>query len=280
MNEFVYLLAGQWSKNINNLKKASIKNGGIPKKIHWIWLSKDPRGPKKSYDISSFIPFFESFIVRNPNYEFYLWTNFENIINKSKYSDKITIVNDFSKLYKKSKISSEITDFIDNGPNVGLRSDILRMLILKEIGGLYADVNDMLCLMPLDSILTKFDFICGTEPMMYVNNAFVGARKGHELIKRFFDFLDIKNIYDSYDKNFRKEDLDDWVISHTGPKYISEIIFGYLYDKKSKNDKGNSSRVLVGPSKMFYANYNIKKDSKFWITPYSFTGHFDQRTFI
>ena len=119
--------------------------------------------------------------------------------------------------------------------------------------------------------------------MLYCNNAIIASKPKHKITKRILRFMDLNcnGIFEGYKKliqeNKKSEDfkdiLDGWIISKTGPKFYSEILFGFLEEDPLEN-------VLIGPSTMFYPNYKINKPKTNWEFPFSFTAHYDQRTFI
>lgn len=275
MQEWVVRLVEQWNyvnpaKNLPNGKK-------IPFKIHWIWLSKVPgsANPLKP----KFAKFMESWISRNPNCEFNLWTDSsEPGINKN-IVDYITIrnSNDINNLLNRLPDESRdgIKKMIAYHPNVGSRADSLRQAILYLEGGCYADVNDMECLMPMEQYFDKFDFMAGLEPMMYANNAFVASCKGHEIVKNFLLSIaqSADNFIEEWDPNMETEDKDNLVVSQTGPIAFSSIIFGVLEEKEMP-------RTCIFPSKFIYSNYEIPESPLSWLSPISLSGHFDARDYL
>jgi len=279
MNEFVYLLNRHWKVSNIYLRKNMESLNRIPYIIHWIWLAKDDS--VTSYDLSKFKKFMSSWTFRNPNCQFYLWTDISDI--KLPKLDNIIIKNflDIKKLFFDNNISKIIND---RKMNVGIRADTLRQLILYKIGGLYVDINDMECLISFQGILNNYEYVCGTEPMLYCNNAIIGSIPKHILTKKMLDNISLNkdNIYKEFHNGLKGEMLDSWVIEQTGPKMYSEIIFGFLdhvYNEEHKI-KEDISRILIGPSTMFYANYECKKNRDHWLTPLSLSAHYDGRTFV
>lgn len=291
MIDFVYLLNEHWNntkKIFQRSKTSKILIPLIPKVVHWIWLKKDINSREEMkneiLDLHKFSKFINSWMSLNPSYNFMLWTNYEeeNIIQK--FSRKIEIKNIFLNDFSKNISNKGIKKMIFKAPNVALRSDTLRQYILYNYGGIYADINDLECLKSFDFLCENFSYLCGTEPMLYCNNAIIASKPKHFITKRILKFMDLNcdGIFESYNKlikeNSKNKDfrsiLDGWVISKTGPKFYSEILFGFLDSKENLND------VLIGPSKMFYPNYKTNKPKNDWICPFSYTAHYDQRTFI
>ena len=173
MMDWVQLVADRWSE-INPAKRLPAGKS-IPKKIHWIWLARQPGTPNPLKP--KYTKFMRSWILRNPNSEFYLWTDSSDPGIPTEIKDKVQVMNqdDISDLLNNLPAESRngAIYMYKKHPNVGSRADTLRQCILYTIGGVYADVNDMLCMIPMEPYMEKFDFMAGLEPMLYVNNAFV-----------------------------------------------------------------------------------------------------------
>lgn len=275
MEEWVTRLNEQWavvnpSKNLPSGKK-------IPYKIHWIWLSRVPgsANPLKP----KFAKFMKSWIAYNPNCEYNLWTDSSDpgihtdIVEYVRIRDSNDIQKLLNKLPEESK--DGIKQMISQHPNVGSRADSLRQAILYIEGGCYADVNDMECLMPMESYFDKFDFMAGLEPMMYANNAFVSSSKGHPIVKNFLLSIaqNADDFIDEWDPDMEKDDKDNLVVSQTGPIAFSSIIFGVLENK-------SMPRTCIFPSKFIYSNYEIADSPLSWLSPVSLSGHFDARDYL
>lgn len=306
MIDFVYLLIKHWDivKKIfsrKNNKTLSI-NDQIPKIVNWIWLKKDidsrEEMKNEKLDLHQFSKFITSWMSLNPGYTFKLWTNYEPENVNQNFSKKIQVINIFSFFTSHDFINKKgIRKMIFKAPNVALRSDTLRQFILLKYGGIYADINDLECLKSFDFLCENFSYLCGTEPMLYCNNAIIACKPKHFITKRIVKFMDMNCEYiftgykelmkDSNNEDFRNI-LDGWIISKTGPKFYSEILFGFLdefFSEKEKSEKEKKSQndiknVLIGPSKMFYPNYKTKQQKENWICPFSYTAHYDQRSFI
>ena len=277
MNEFVYLLCKHWTYSNKYLGKLSGTSKRIPYKVHWVWLAKD--SSVISYDLSKFKKYMGTWISRLPNCEFYLWTDIFDI-KLPKFTKEIQIMNigtESGNLWFPD--SSSLWNIVKSHKiNVGIRSDILRQMILYKHGGLYVDVNDMECLAPFEPLFNSYEYICGVEPMLYCNNAIIGAIPKHIITKKFLKYIrkNIDEIRKMDTQNMEFEELDNWVIGTTGPKIYSEIIFGVLDNGETES----SQRILIGPSSMFYSNYECKKSSTHWLTPVSMSAHYDGRTFV
>lgn len=206
-----------YSKNLLSAKHTP-RDGTyrIPRIVHQIWLgSKIP--PKYNYWMSTWMNWL--------GWEYRLWTDED--------------VKDFS-LY-----NQELYDIADN---YGEKSDILRLEILLQYGGLYVDV-DFECVKPeiFDELHRCFDFYIGFEPlehgllegfdMFKVCNALMAATPDHPLIKQF-----IVNMKQNYADNQHL-----WTVERTGPAYLTREIFTY--------ELGNlyhDQRNIYFPCTLFY----------------------------
>jgi mannosyltransferase OCH1-like enzyme len=115
----------------------------IPLNIHFIWL-------KKNNDSKFVLGYYKTWLNKHPNHKIYIWTDFDtiNIPEELLNNDQIILKYqaDIFKLLKKYKNEFEIaikTYFTVK--LLGGKSDILRYLILYDIGGLYVDINDFEC---------------------------------------------------------------------------------------------------------------------------------------
>lgn len=275
MMDWVQLLEDRW-KNINPAKNLP-KGPTIPHNIHWIWLSRVPGTPnplKKKY-----YKFMKSWITRNPGCKFHLWTDSSDVGLPKEFINVVKIMgqNEINKILGSLPSESKrgILYMYKNHPNVGSRADTLRQCILYTMGGVYADVNDMLCMMPLEPYMDKFDFMGGLEPMLYVNNAFVASKPKHPIVRNFLQFIaqNAKDFIDDWDPNLEKEEKDNLVVSQTGPVAFSSIIFGVI-------DEQELPRTCIFPSKFIYSNYEIRESPLSWLSPLSISGHFDERAFL
>ena len=303
MQQYIELLTDQW-ETVNPAIVEPNKNPRIkliPHRIHWIWLSYKVGSKYKESPPSSvvkFEQFMKTWIIRNPTFEFNIWTNNSKLELPASIASKIIIrnlddINNTIELLKGTKLKKNykiIDNIIHNHQNVGIRSDTLRQTILYTLGGVYADVNDMACLVPFETFLNTFDFFCGLEPMMYPNNAIIGSRKGHKIPERFLDSIVFvnKEIFEDYpellehyknkeDEDNNKDDIDNFVVSHTGPIAFSGVIYGFLSD--AQENKKSYDRTCIFPSKFLYSNYEITEESSAWLSPFSLTAHYDARSF-
>jgi len=274
MKRYVNLLENQWSsrQNVSNVSfnetKVSFK---IPLKIHWIWLAK---AHNSFCSLTNFQQYMDSWFHRNPNCQFFLWTDYKSIelsIDMSRITIN-TLVNLEEILPNSPKT---LINLVRSHPNVGIRSDILRQLILYEFGGFYCDINDTGCLQSIEPLLQKYSYIVGVEPGLMINNAMIGSVAGHIITGRFLRYLEkALDILNDWYKNPPK-DIDITVINQTGPIQFTKIIFGYLLEDTSRfaND------IIIFPSKYFYSNFQCSNINH-WLSPISIAYHLDHKSFI
>lgn len=149
----------------------------IPKIFHWIWVGDKPLPHYfKTYQ--------ESFKRHHPKWEFKLWTD--------KEINELCFINH---------------DLYNQTINCGEKSDIARIAILYEFGGVYVD-TDVKCLAPFDAFHEKYDFYAGLGPITnhigQINNGVIGACKHHPILKKYLDLM--------------PEAASDWhVVYRTGP---------------------------------------------------------------
>jgi len=157
-NEGVQSTSFEWKKAkilyqynyIHNLQTEQ----GIPKKIHQVWL-----GPAQIPKVYS--KYMESWKHFHPDWEYRLWTD-EDVKD-------ITIT-------KKN--------LFDSASNVGMKSDILRYEILRQIGGIYVD-TDFECLKPFDDLLyLKFFTGISYDVQFVLYNGLIGSIPNHPVMNK------------------------------------------------------------------------------------------------
>lgn len=283
-SDWTELLLEQWDK-VNPRKTTKAPGGGIPKKVHWIWLRRDPRKQEFGKLKPLFYKFMDTWIERNPGFSYNLWTDNPDFYVPAKYDDVITIrgPDEIKKLINKlprGKIRNEIKYMYHNHLNVGARSDTIRQVILYYEGGIYADVNDGACLAPMEKMFKKFDFIIGMEPVMYVNNAIIGSKKGHKFNQYMIAWLayNSREFVDEWKHDYideEQEAKDDYIVSTTGPIAMTFAIYGAM-----AAHEGSFKHSLILPAAWIYPNYWIAESPEMWLKPVSITAHFDRRDYL
>jgi mannosyltransferase OCH1-like enzyme len=191
----------------------------IPKKIHQIWLGGSL--PDKYKRLS------ETWQKYNPDYEYKLW-NENSVKELSLYEDNINL--------------------IENITNPGMKSDVLRYLILYEHGGTYVD-TDFECLKSIDDF-HKLSFYSGLVFSKNVEVAIgiIGTIKEHPIIKSCIDNL----IY------IGENNWHD-IFNSTGSWFFTKQILNYINNIDNR-DLLNS--ICLFPTIYFYP---LKNDSERFI---------------
>jgi mannosyltransferase OCH1-like enzyme len=202
------LINEDWRKVItcyNNFKLS--ENITIPKKIHQIWLGGEL--PEKYRRIC------DSWKIYNPDWEYFLWTDSD--IEKLEFGTK--------------SIFNSIV-------NLGMKSDLVRIEILKIFGGLYADI-DFECVKSFDD-LNKLSFYTG---LVYghnveVANGLIGSVPNHPILIDYLNNLDYKN---------GKETSED-IFNTTGPYYFTKVFL--------RNISLDTEDIVAFPTIYFYPFHN------------------------
>ena len=267
-------------------QKISTKNY-IPLNIHFIWLKKN--------DNSKFeLGYYKTWLNNHPKHKIYIWTNFDIIPEELFNNDRIIIKYqaDILKLFKKYK-----NDF-DNAIKtyftinlLGGKSDILRYLILYDMGGLYVDINDFECFKSTEQLFYQYDFVVGSETLfalsndlIFINNAFIMSKEKHIIMKRLLTNINPLN------KKINDNDIwyeqDDSLANITGVCLFRNVVLGYLLDPTIKD----KTKYIVLPSiflypSCFYTEYNYHlinyKDNKDkWLHDASYATHYSQRSYL
>jgi hypothetical protein len=267
-------------------QKISTKNY-IPLNIHFIWL-------KKNNDSKFVLGYYKTWLNNHPKHKIYIWTNFDIIPEELFNNDKIIIKYqaDILKLLKKYK--NDFNNAIKTYFTINLlggKSDILRYLILYDIGGLYVDINDFECFKSTEQLFYQYEFVTGSETcfaesddLIFINNAFIMSKKEHLIIKRLLININPNNKEINYNDVWY--DQDDSLANITGVCLFRNVVLGYLLDPTIKD----KSKYIVLPSiflypSCFYTEYNYhlinyKNNKDKWLHSVSFATHYSQRSYL
>lgn len=178
----------------------------IPKKIHQIWIGGEV--PDK------FKKIMHTWKDMHPDWEYKLWTD------------------------------QDIASFVFQEPeaffraeNLGAKSDIWRYEILYKEGGVYIDI-DFECVRPLDVLVHHHPFFAGIGGFDYVNNAVIGSKPLHPLLKKL-----IKILKATPTDKFKTP----WY--NTGPLLFTKQVYHYLREHPEEG--------IVYPTRYFYPFPNI-----------------------
>jgi hypothetical protein len=259
----------------------------IPLNIHFIWL-------KKNNDSKFELGYYKTWLNKHPKHKIYIWTNFDNIPEELLNNDKIIIKYqaDILKLLKKYR--NDFKNAIKTYFTIKLlggKSDILRYLILYDMGGLYVDINDFECFKSTEQLFYQYDFVVGAETcfaepddLILINNAFIMSKEEHLIMKRLLSNINVNN--DTINDNDIWYKQDDYLAVITGVSLFRNVVLGYLLDPTIKD----KTKYIVLPSiflypSCFYTEYNYHiidyKDNKDkWLHAESFATHYSQRSYL
>jgi len=210
----------------------------IPKEFNLIWISNDIyREDNETPEWLTKVA--KTYEVFNSKYKIKIWNNLQ-----------VRILLASSEEWIKKLVLDERT-------LLAQKTDIIRMLILKENGGIYVD-TDTICIDSFDNILDNKFFVGQEEaqedshqsylraslPGFYINNTVIGSVKESKVIKKYFELL---------------PDITNKLRISYGPNLIETSI--YLSDEKD---------YTIIPSDYFFANNyfeplsekNLTKNSK------------------
>lgn len=201
----------------------------IPKIIHQTW--KTTNIPIK------FTGWVKSWLINNPDYEYWLWTD----------------VSARNLIAERHPALLEVYDSYQEGIR---RADALRYVILYEFGGVYADM-DVESLQNLDPMLRKYACFLPQEPyehpILYGNfehlviNAVMGCSAQHPFMKKLIDnlpfFSHMWNVLDS-----------------TGPHFLTSIYKRYTAENSLSPIDSNG--IYLAPAEYFFPTIDPTKH--FW----------------
>ncbi|HVW98920.1 MAG TPA: glycosyltransferase, partial [Candidatus Babeliaceae bacterium] len=167
-----------YDKNISFLHAKSTMFH-VPKVIHFIWIGPKPF-PRDSVENV------RSWVAKHPDWTFKFWTDRDRPLpHKQMQRARIQDLQ-FIKLY----------DCYKKSDNYAEKSDLLRLEILYQEGGIYVD-HDQKCFRSFEPLNKAYDFYCGMElpyktslsSSVLPTNNLLGSRPGHILLKQQMDWL-------------------------------------------------------------------------------------------
>jgi inositol phosphorylceramide mannosyltransferase catalytic subunit len=164
----------------------------IPKKIHQIWFG----GPFPEH----YKKIAQKWQEMHPGWEYKLWTEQDL-----------------------DSFATHNPELLHQNLNLAEKSDIFRCEILYNYGGFFVDA-DFECLKSFEPFCYCGTFVAGLEhpdaSPLFIGNSFIGAQKGHPLIKKCLDTF----------KDFRHEKD---VPSRTGPAHLTRSFFSISEDERA-----------------------------------------------
>jgi len=187
----------------NIIRNRAHQQDVIPKVLHQIWLGGSmPEKQKQQCDqLRQTLP---------NDWEYKLWSN----------DDVSSLLNFHNK------------ELYCTTPNYGQKSDILRLEILFQYGGVYCD-TDIIGIKPFDELL-DVDFFCGVayDEWPSILNSVMGSSPGNSVIKSMLNFSKKLEWYDGMS-----------IIDTTGPYHTTRVIFDNIQTNEN---------IVVLPNSFFY----------------------------
>lgn len=151
----------------------------IPKVLHYIWM-----GPK-AFPRES-VEYVKTWMTNHPGWKVYLWT--DRARKAPLDGIEIKKVQDFQWV--------QLKECFDKSENWAEKSDLLRVEILYQQGGIFVD-HDVECFKSFDAMNRAYDLFCGMEvpyptsleSSVLPTNNLVGARPGHPVLKGCMEWL-------------------------------------------------------------------------------------------
>lgn len=163
----------------------------VPKIIHQIWIGPKPLPPTLE-------KFTKTWINNHPSWEYKFWGNKE--VETLNFPEK---------------------HLLEKCANLGIKSDILRYVILYKFGGLYVD-TDMECLRPFDDLIKLRDKEGFVAPVReYINNGMIASIPNSKFMEWTLKKIQFKPIIN---------ELED-TLTTTGPRYLNHIIHTYVKER-------------------------------------------------
>lgn len=200
----------------------------IPKVIHFIWVGPNAF-PRES------IENVRSWIARHPDWTVKFWTDRQRPLPHPEM--ELCFIRDFSFKY--------LERFYNNSDNYGEKSDLLRLEILDQEGGIYAD-HDVACVSSFDDLNKAYNLYCGMEvpypttlsSSVLPTNNLLGASAGHPMLKKCMVWL--QENWDQIEKDYPGKDRDA-VINRVAHRTF--CVLGETF-KKHANEEGNVDIAL------------------------------------
>jgi len=157
----------------------------IPKRFIRVWIGSRPIP-------ETFEGWWQQFQDMHPGWEFKTLTDFFEV-----------------------EVPKEIKKIIPDIKTCAGVSDILRLLAVYDLGGIYVD-TDVMPLKPMDELLNTDQPFLGKRSSVSFESAVIGSPPKHPAIKAVLDAL----------PDFYHANLDKTASAQTGPAFVSSVLFG------------------------------------------------------
>lgn len=186
----------QEDKNImessfNKLKSESFKEVSTISKIshHIYFVQENNTKPLLDFYIKKMAENFNKLNYTDQAWQHFLWTNNAEIFPDSLKNMQGVVVKNLQEMHSHplyNYLLQTIKNGNDNKAYFMEASDILRLMVLQNFGGVYNDIDyEIYNAKALNDLLNKFDFIGGREfdkDFSYYGNAFIAVKPNHPII--------------------------------------------------------------------------------------------------
>lgn len=176
----------------------------VPKVVHFVWI-----GPK-AFPLAS-VENVRSWVAKHPDWTFKFWTDRDRPAPHKQM--EVARVQDLKFLH--------LHECYNKSENYAEKSDLLRLEILYQEGGIYVD-HDVKCFQSFEPLSKAFDFYCGMEmphetalsSTVLPTNNLIGSRPGHPILKRCMEWLEQE--WDRIELQYPGKDRDSLInrVSH------------------------------------------------------------------
>lgn len=210
----------------------------IPKIIHFIWIG--PRSfPRESVENV------RTWMAKHPDWTVKFWTD----------RDRPLPVPGMQKMDIKDLQILKLRNCLQKSDNYGEKSDLLRLEILYQEGGIYVD-HDVKCFKAFDPLNSAYDFYCGIDmpfrsslpSCIYTTNNLIGVKPAHPIILRAMELIEKE--WDPIQEAYPGTDHDA-VLNRV--LHCTFWLFGEAV-KQVSNENGN--RDIVFPAYYFDAPHD------------------------
>lgn len=206
----------------------------IPKKIHFIWLGPNPFPEESVQNVVSWQRL-------HPNWEIFFWTD---------SPDRPVPVEGMKKRFVGDFNFGRFAPLIAASDNWGEKSDLMRIIILLNEGGLYAD-HDITCIRSWDDFAASYDFVTALQRARTLSSlntkitpeiSLILSRPNHPSLKKM-----IHRILANWDSVFKR---------FSGPKMVWKRVINHTYTHfayvAKKNNYSSRYRNLILPASYIY----------------------------
>jgi hypothetical protein len=240
---------GVYEKNIASLKEEAQQGCKIPKVIHFIWVGPKPF-PRESVENV------RSWMASHPDWKVKFWTDRERPLPHPKM--ELAWIQELP-FYK-------LEPYYRSSDNFGEMSDLLRLEILYNEGGIYVD-HDVTCLKSFEPLNRCYDLFCGMEvpyptclsSSVLPTNNIVGARAGHIILKKSMDWL--AENWEGIERAYPGRDRDSTInrVAHRTFFVLGEM-FKHFHNQEGNVDIALPSYYFNAPKieQALYAQHHYK----------------------